>query len=81
MQYFRVIPRGTLSKTEQTVNRPIVQYNINSFMTTPLLCKSMDWFLYDNGFRHKRVKGDVNVIAAVIDVNVIDSLTQAVFCV
>ena len=22
-----------------------------------LLCKSMDWFLYDNGLRHDRVKG------------------------
>ena len=21
-----------------------------------LLCKSMDWFLYDSGLRHKRVK-------------------------
>ena len=21
-----------------------------------LLCKSMDWFLYDNGLRHERVK-------------------------
>ena len=20
-----------------------------------MLCKSMDWFLYDNGFRHERV--------------------------
>ena len=24
--------------------------------TTPLLCKSMDWFLYDIGLRHERVK-------------------------
>ena len=23
---------------------------------TDLLCKSMDWFLYDNGFRHEKVK-------------------------
>ena len=22
----------------------------------PLLRKSMDWFLYDNGFRHERIK-------------------------
>ena len=24
-----------------------------------LLCKSMDWFLYDNGLRHERVKQDL----------------------
>ena len=24
--------------------------------STDLLCKSMDWFLYDNGLRHERVK-------------------------
>ena len=24
-----------------------------------LLCKSVDWFLYDNGLRHERVKGTV----------------------
>ena len=24
--------------------------------STDLLCKSMDWFLYDNGPRHERVK-------------------------
>ena len=23
---------------------------------TDLLCKSVDWFLYDNGLRHERVK-------------------------
>ena len=27
-----------------------------------LLCKSMDWFLYDNGFRHERVKMNPNFI-------------------
>ena len=25
-----------------------------------LFCKSMDWFLYDNGLRHERVKGKMN---------------------
>ena len=38
---------------------------LNSYMTgllsyrnqsIDLLCKSMDWFLYDNGLRHERVK-------------------------
>ena len=27
-----------------------------------LLCKSMDWFLYKNGFRHERVKANTPVI-------------------
>ena len=26
-----------------------------------LLCKSMDWFLYDNGLRHERVKVDLTI--------------------
>ena len=30
-------------------------YNFNSFMTET--SKSKDWFLYDNGVRHERVKG------------------------
>ena len=25
--------------------------------TSPLICKSMDWFLYDNGRRHESLKG------------------------
>ena len=29
---------------------------INPFMTEAVI-KSMDWFLYDNGLRHERVKG------------------------
>ena len=30
---------------------------LNSFMTEAvIICKSMDWFLYDNGLRHERVK-------------------------
>ena len=28
-----------------------------SYKTNPLLRKSMDWFLNDNGLRHERVKG------------------------
>ena len=33
---------------------------LNSFMTeADLLCKSMDWFLYDNGLRHERVNSAV----------------------
>ena len=24
--------------------------------TSPLICSAMDWFLYDNGLRHERVK-------------------------
>ena len=28
--------------------------------STDLLSKSMDWFLYDNGLRHERVKEMVN---------------------
>ena len=27
-----------------------------------LLCKSMDWFLYDNGLRHERVEEKDQVI-------------------
>ena len=30
-------------------------YNFNSFMTET--SKSKDWFLYDKGVRHERVKG------------------------
>ena len=30
-------------------------YNFNSFMAET--SKSKDWFLYDNGVRHERVKG------------------------
>ena len=34
--------------------------SVNSFMTEVaiiyLLCKSMDWFLYDRDLRHERVK-------------------------
>ena len=30
----------------------------NSFMTEAVLCKSMDWFLYDNGLRHKKFKDE-----------------------
>ena len=30
--------------------------SINSFMIEAvMLCKSIDWFLYDNGLRHERV--------------------------
>ena len=30
--------------------------SINSFMMEAvMLCKSIDWFLYDNGLRHERV--------------------------
>ena len=25
--------------------------------STDLLCKSVDWFLYDNGLRHERING------------------------
>ena len=32
---------------------------LNSFMTEAVIMqsKSIDWFLYDNGLRHERVKG------------------------
>ena len=33
---------------------------INSFMTESVQNKSIDWFLYDNGLRQERVKGDMN---------------------
>ena len=29
---------------------------LSELTSIPLLCKSMDWFLYDNGLRHERVK-------------------------
>ena len=50
------------------ISEKLAQINpcqINSFMTEPLSyrnlstdlqSKSMDWFLYDNGLRHERVK-------------------------
>ena len=46
------------------INRSYLWYLFNSFKTVAviiqkpvnLLCKSMDWFLYDNGHRHERVK-------------------------
>ena len=28
----------------------------NLYDRVDLLCKSMDWFLYDNGLRHERAK-------------------------
>ena len=38
----------------------LVIIQVNSFMTEPLSyrnqSRSMDWFLYDNGLRHERVK-------------------------
>ena len=43
--------------------------SLKSFMTEPLsyrnqsidlLCKSVDWFLYDNGLRHERVKRNIS---------------------
>ena len=27
------------------------------YMITASVCKSVDWFLYDNGLRHEKVKG------------------------
>ena len=45
-------------------------FPINSFMTGPLsyrnqsidlLCKSVDWFLYDNGLHHERVNRILNL--------------------
>ena len=46
------------------INRSYLWYLFNSFKTVAviiqkpvnLLCKLMDWFLYDNGHRHERVK-------------------------
>ena len=44
------------------MSRIRIYAEFNYFMTeavTYLLCKSMDWFLYDNGLRHERAKGSV----------------------
>ena len=43
----RITKRLTLSW-----QRPLSYRN----QSTDLLCKSLDWFLYDNGLRHERVK-------------------------
>ena len=54
------VPSHLLSATEVTICRNInvktkhKRQNANQFIN--LLCKSMDWFLYDNGLRHERVK-------------------------
>ena len=48
---------------------------LNPFMTEPLsyrnqfiylLRKSMDWFLYDNGLRHERLKNALNAKAEIL---------------
>ena len=33
-----------------------VQFSINSFMTEAVIIQKPEWFLYDNGLRHERVK-------------------------
>ena len=33
-----------------------VQFSINSFMTEAVIIWKPEWFLYDNGLRHERVK-------------------------
>ena len=38
------------------IYRNKIEAMINPFMTEAVI-KSMDWFLYDNGLRHERVKG------------------------
>ena len=59
---------------KQSQTRPILKKRfpgrLNSFMiegpiihrnkSTDLLCKSVDWFLYDRYLRHERVKSQVN---------------------
>ena len=32
---------------------------LTAYLILSLLCKSMDWFLYDNSLRHERVKGEI----------------------
>ena len=46
-----------LWKGAQTMRTAIVSNLLNLFMTEAVMQrKSMDWFLYDNGRRHERVK-------------------------
>ena len=40
--------------------------------STDLRIKSMDWFLYDNGLRHERVK--------VVHVNIYEAKPRYVYC-
>ena len=55
---------GGLVATPERVRRPknLKNVSLNSLMTEvpvikkPLLCKSMDWFLYDTNLHHERVK-------------------------
>ena len=35
-------------------------------------CKSMDWFLYDNGLRHERVKSNFRVLTVFLKKSVYD---------
>ena len=45
-----------LSKIIFLIHRKLTLVNL----TLTLQSKSMDWFLYDNGLRHERVKGQVD---------------------
>ena len=50
---------GTCLTLTLSWRRPLSYRN----QSTDLLCESMDWFLYDNGPRHERVKWLSNVIS------------------
>ena len=58
----QIIPRFFYFVWKETTHKPLtvswrrpLSYRNQSI---DLLCKSMDWFLYDNGLRHERVKSD-----------------------
>ena len=43
------------------VNSSMMEVTIYRNQSTDLLCKSMNWFLYDKNRRHEKVKVDVGV--------------------
>ena len=52
---FPLVSKQNFANTKIILNKLFHDGGRYHIKTSPLLCKSMDWFLYDNGLRHERV--------------------------